>query len=51
MQTLRHRIEKLECEGSASDSPLLRLYVMPPGFRLSEDLHEGGRWSSWSAAT
>jgi hypothetical protein len=38
MQTLRRRTEKLECEDSASDSPLLRLYVMPAGFRLSEDL-------------
>jgi hypothetical protein len=31
-------LRKLECEGNASDGPLFRLYVMPAGFRLSEDL-------------
>jgi hypothetical protein len=38
MRTLQRRIEKLEREGNTSDGPLLRLYVMPAGFRLSEDL-------------
>jgi hypothetical protein len=38
MRTLRRRIEKLERVGTASDGPLLRLYVMPAGFQLSEEL-------------
>jgi hypothetical protein len=38
MRTLQRRIEKLEREGNTSDGPLLRLYVTPAGFQLSEDL-------------
>jgi hypothetical protein len=38
MQTLQRIIEKLEREGNTSDGPLLRLYVMPAGFQLSEEL-------------
>jgi hypothetical protein len=38
MRTLQRRIEKLEREGNTNRGPLLRLYVMPAGLRLSEDL-------------
>ena len=38
MRTLRCRVEKLEREANTSDGPLLRLYVMPAGFQLSEEL-------------
>jgi hypothetical protein len=38
MRTLRCRVEKLEREANTSDGPLLRLYVMPAGFRLSDEL-------------
>jgi hypothetical protein len=57
MRTLQRRIEKLEREGNTSDGPLLRLYVMPAGFRLSEELAKadealghGGPARGWSLA-
>ena len=47
MRTLQRRIEKLERERNTSDGPLLRLYVMPAGFRLSEDLAKADEASGY----
>jgi hypothetical protein len=47
MRTLRRRVEKLEQENNTSDGPLWRLYVMPAGLQLSEDLAKADEASGY----
>src|SRR4051794_5827358 len=50
MRTLQRRIEKLEREGNTSGGPLLRLYVMPAGFQLSQDLAKADEASRYGGS-